>query len=212
MMDINQITIDAEQGDAEAQFKLGAMYYDGILFAKDIEKAMYWLEKAAAAGNVNAMIYVSIHWFYEVDDEHKNHIGRLWGMAAAATGNSNAQFNYAARLHNGDGGLAETRRALRYYRFSARQGNVDAQCYLATALIEGDGGTQDVVKGVELLNEAIELGSVAAFYHAGHYLLDGEFVEQDIDLAHKFFTEASKKGRCLADEVLENWDEYTETC
>ena len=112
----------------------------------------------------------------------------------------------------GDGGLADTRRALRYYRFSARQGNVDAQCYLATALIEGDGGTQDVIKGVELLNEAIEQGSVAAFYHAGHYLLDGEFVEQDIDLAHKFFTEASKKGLCLADEVLENWDEYTEIC
>lgn len=138
MMDVKQLTKDAEQGDAEAQFKLGAMYYDGDLFAKDIEKGMFWLEKAAAAGNVNAMINVSIHWFHEVDDERKNHIGRLWGMAAAATGNSNAQFNYAVRLQNGDGGQADSRRAIRYHRFSARQGNVDAQCNLATALIEGD--------------------------------------------------------------------------
>ena len=62
------------------------------------------------------------------------------------------------------------------------------------------------------MNEVLEQENVAAFYHAGHYLLDGDFVHQDIDLAHKFFTEASKKGLWLADEVLENWNEYTKTC
>ena len=109
MIDVQQLRKEAESGDAEAIFKLGALYYEGDIFAKDIEKGMFWLEKAAAAGDVNAVINCSIHWLYEVDDEDKNRIGRLWGMAASATGNSNGQFNYAVRLQNGDGGLADTR-------------------------------------------------------------------------------------------------------
>ena len=80
MMDVKQLTKDAEGGNAEAQFKLGSLYYEGTIFAQDIEKGLYWLEKAAAAGNISAMINLSIHWLYEVDDEQEHHTGFLWGM------------------------------------------------------------------------------------------------------------------------------------
>ena len=207
MIDVKQLTREAENGDVESQFKLGSLYYEGNIFAKDIEKGLYWLEKAAAAGNVSAMTNCHVHWTY--GDERNKHIGKLWAMAAAATGDSNAQYNYAVTLKNGDGGQADVRRALRYYRLSARQGNSDAQCNLASALIEGDGIQQDIIKGVELLNEALEQDNAVALYVAGHYLLDGDIVEQDIELAHEFFVESSKQGLWLADEVLEDWDEYS---
>ena len=182
MIDVKQLARDAEHGDAEAQFKLGSLYYEGEIFAKDIEKGMFWLDKAAAAGNVNAMINCSIHWLYEDDDDDNNRIGRLWGMAAAASGNSNGQFNYAVRLQNGDGGLADTRRAIRYYRLSAGQGNADAKCNLGAALIDGDGVRQDVVKGIGLMNEALDKDNAAALYMGGHCCL---IVDSTIKVAEK---------------------------
>jgi TPR repeat protein len=91
MIDEQQLIKDAEHGDVEAQFKLGAWYYEGDVLDEDLEKGLFWLEKAAAGGNVNAMINCHIHWSYRDEDKHNNHIGRLWGMAAAATGDSNAQ-------------------------------------------------------------------------------------------------------------------------
>jgi len=212
MIDVEQLKRDAENGDAEAQFMLGSFYNEGTLLAKDREKGIFWFEKAAAAGNVNAMINCNIRWSYQVKDEHKNHIGRLWGMAAAATSDSIAQYNYAVTFQNGEYGQADIRRAIRFYRLSARQGNADAKCNLARAIIEGDGVKQDIVKGVELLNEALDQDNAMALYIAGHYLLEGDIVEQDIDLAYEYFVESSKQGLWLADEVLEDWDEYTEAC
>ena len=210
MIDIKQLTQDAKNGDAEAQFKLGSLYYEGNIFAKDIEKGLFWLEKAAAAGNVSAMTNCHVHWTY--DDEGNKHIGKLWAMAAAATGDSNSQYNYAVTLKSGDGGQADLRRAIRYYRSSARQGNADGLCSLATSFIEGKGVCQDVIKGIDYLNQALDQDNPVALYMAGLYLMNGDIVEQDIDLAHEFFVESSKQGLWLADEVLDDWDEYIETC
>lgn len=44
----------AEQGDAEAQFSLGRMYYTGCGTAADKAKAFYWYAKAACQGHAAA--------------------------------------------------------------------------------------------------------------------------------------------------------------
>ena len=44
----------AELGNPEAQYNLGVMYDRGIFVEKDIDKAKYWYEKAAANGWANA--------------------------------------------------------------------------------------------------------------------------------------------------------------
>ena len=156
---------------------------------------------------MNAMINCHIHWSYRNDDAHNNHIGRLWGMAAAATGDSIARYNYAITLERGEASEADLRRAVRYYRLSANQGNTDALCQLAAAFIEGNGVRQDIEKGIKLMNMALDQDNPVALYLAGLYLMDGDIVEQDVDLAHKFFIKSSEQGLWLADEVLEDWDE-----
>ena len=96
MIDVQQLRKEAENGDAEAQFKLGALYYEGDIFTRDIEKGMFWLEKAAA------------------------------------------------------------------------------------------------------------------LYIGGMYWLEGDVVELGVELAYEFLVEASEAGYWLAEEVLEDWDEYAE--
>ncbi|MBF0097113.1 MAG: SEL1-like repeat protein [Magnetococcales bacterium] len=44
----------AEQGDADAQFKLGFMYAKGITVAMDGREAFKWLGKAAEQGHTGA--------------------------------------------------------------------------------------------------------------------------------------------------------------
>ncbi len=111
------------------------------------------------------------------DDEHNNDIGRLWGMAAAATGDSTAQYNYAITFERGNASEADLRRAVRYYRVSARQGNIDALCNLAALLIEGNGVKQDIIKGIELMDKALDQNNPLALYVAGLNLMDGDIVE-----------------------------------
>jgi uncharacterized protein len=45
----------AAQGQADAQYNLGAWYYNGDGLAKDTKKAHYWLKKSAAQGNAEAI-------------------------------------------------------------------------------------------------------------------------------------------------------------
>ena len=44
----------ADQGDADAQFNMGAMYYDGEGVQQDYQKAKQWYEKAAEKKDANA--------------------------------------------------------------------------------------------------------------------------------------------------------------
>lgn len=44
----------AEQGDADAQYKLGLFYENGYGVTQDKEQAMQWYKKAAEQGNENA--------------------------------------------------------------------------------------------------------------------------------------------------------------
>ncbi len=52
--DVYLIRKAAEQGDADAQCKLGGMYYLGKGVTQDYSQAVYWLRKAAAQGNESA--------------------------------------------------------------------------------------------------------------------------------------------------------------
>jgi TPR repeat protein len=44
----------AEQGDADAQYRLGVLYANGYGVPKDYVQARQWYEKAAAQGNTIA--------------------------------------------------------------------------------------------------------------------------------------------------------------
>jgi len=45
-----ELKASAEQGDSEAQFMLGGMYYKGQGVTRDYQKGLKWLKKAAEQG------------------------------------------------------------------------------------------------------------------------------------------------------------------
>ena len=48
--ELELLTKVAEEGDADAQYCLGELYYKGEGLAKDLKKAVYWYTKAAETG------------------------------------------------------------------------------------------------------------------------------------------------------------------
>ena len=54
----------AEQGNADAQAQLGALYYDGIHVAEDKEAAVNWYSKAAEQGNAKAQFLLGESYFF----------------------------------------------------------------------------------------------------------------------------------------------------
>ncbi len=60
---------EAEEGNPSADYALGKLYGDGILTARDMDKAFFHLQRAAAAGNVYAQSRLG-RWYLE--EEYKN--------------------------------------------------------------------------------------------------------------------------------------------
>lgn len=58
-MKINELFSAAEQGDSDAQYKLGKCFYDGIGMNEDRVEAVKWYYKAAEQGDPDAMYWLS---------------------------------------------------------------------------------------------------------------------------------------------------------
>ncbi len=59
-IDFDALRLQAEQGDANAQFKLGEAFWRGFGVGIDYERANYWLSKAAAQQHVDALVPLAV--------------------------------------------------------------------------------------------------------------------------------------------------------
>ena len=57
---ISDLRSKAEQGDAEAQYNLGMLYYEGHGVTQDYATARHWWEQAAAHGNASAQFRLGV--------------------------------------------------------------------------------------------------------------------------------------------------------
>jgi len=97
----------AEQGDADAQYTLGLMYYNGgQRVTQSYEKAFHWFEKAAYQGEVDAQYSLGVMYRdgHGVDQDYAAAIS--WFTEAAEQDNADAHFNLGVMYLNGQG--AET--------------------------------------------------------------------------------------------------------
>jgi TPR repeat protein len=80
----------AEQGNAQAQNGLGAMYYNGRGVAKDFKEAVKWYRLAAAQGNISAQVNLG-SMYYEGEGVTEDLIrAHMWLNIAATQGDANA--------------------------------------------------------------------------------------------------------------------------
>jgi TPR repeat protein len=120
---INQYTIAAERGNAEAMVNLGVMFFKGQGTAIQKSKAIDWWKQAAAKGNEAAYIHLG-GMYYEgaigIPKDYKQ--AMEWYQKAALKNNPEALFMIGDMYEKGLGVPPNKTEALQWYRKSAQRG------------------------------------------------------------------------------------------
>lgn len=117
----------AEQGDATAQYSLGAMYESGGGVPKDLKKAFEWYQKAAMQGH--AMAQFNLGMMYAKGEGVRKNSSKAaeWYQKAATQGHAWAQINLGWMYYNGKGVRKDLAMAAEWWQQAAAQGNAQAK-------------------------------------------------------------------------------------
>lgn len=124
---------EADQGDAEAQYNLGVMYYDGEGVTRDYQQAFTWFKKAAAQGHAEAQYRLgkAYYEFHGASGVPKNDLqAALWYRRAADQGHVGAQTSLGVLYYNGEGVPQDYDQAALWLQKAADQGDAVAQMWL----------------------------------------------------------------------------------
>ena len=93
----------AEQGDVQAQLKLGSMYELGLGVKQDDVEAVKWYRQAAEQGHEGAQFNLGLMYETGRGVKQDDFEAVKWYRKAAENGEKRAQFNLGVRYFNGDG-------------------------------------------------------------------------------------------------------------
>lgn len=204
----------AEQGNAEAQFNLGSLYYQGRGVPQDYREATEWLRKSAEQGYVFAQVTLgSIHAEGVEGTIQKNYPQALmWFIFAAAQGDREAvEFRDAMANRMTPTQIEEAQRLAREFKprnvytkaleeFKAQGEKGDAVAQFKTGLIYygGQGVPRDYIEALNWFKKAAQQGHPLAQYNAGYMYEKGEGTPQDYVEATKYYRQAAEQGNQLA--------------
>jgi TPR repeat protein/actin-like ATPase involved in cell morphogenesis len=133
----------AEQGYAEAQYRLGYCYRNGHGVSEDYKEAYKWYQKAAEQGNADAQ--------NEMGEDHRlNYAEQVtWYRKAAEQGHADAQYKLGRCYYTGMGlRLKDVKVAAEWYRKAAEQGHAEAMRALGKMYMFGTGVTRDYQEAI----------------------------------------------------------------
>ncbi len=199
---VKYFRLAAQQGYADAQYVLGACYYDGNGVTQDYTEAVKYYRLAAQLGHASAQYNLGV--CYEKgngvtqDDTEAVRYYRL----AAQQGDALAQYNLGNCYYNGNGVTQNYTEAVKYYRLAAQLGYAKAQYNLGTCYAKGNGVTQDYTEAVKYYRLAAQQGQASAQYNLGVCYAEGTGVTQDYTEAVKYYRLAAQQGHASAQYKL----------
>ena len=122
-----KLEIMARLGNAEAQYDLGACYYDGFGVERDKTEGVKWIRKAAEQENACAQRVLGV-LYLEGDVVEQDYVeGVKWIRKAAEQGDAVAQYSLSACYYCGMGVEKDYEEAAKWCRKAAEQGFEDAK-------------------------------------------------------------------------------------
>ncbi len=140
----------AEQGNADAEWKLVGAYGAGEGVKQDDRAALYWFKKAAEDGNPQAQRALGMNYRDGRDVERDQQKAFDWFMRAAKQGEVESQFGVAQMYEDGDVVPQDYVQAAKWYKKAAehvpdRGGAGAARNSLGFLYMDGLGVPQDRV-------------------------------------------------------------------
>ena len=140
----------ANQGDTNAQSRIGGMYTLGRGVARNYVEAVRWFRLAAEQGNADAVLsrYHVRLWLGVAQNDAE---AVRWNRLAADQGDATAQRSLGDRYALGIGVAKNDEEVVRWYRLAANQGNIGAQCNLGNMYASGLGVTKDNAEAISVV-------------------------------------------------------------
>lgn len=157
----------AELDNAEAQYRLGGCYEEGVLerdhiIERDYKKAVFWYSKAAEQGYAKAIVRLGVCYeggFCDIEEDHEKAVE--WFRKAAEKGYGEAQYHLGNCYRDGKGVSKDIAKALEWYQKAAEEGYEYALDVLYDCYYYGRMGVKkDLTKAAELLSKGKEAGYV----------------------------------------------------
>lgn len=156
-MAVELSTLAARNGDVAAQARLGGFYRDGWGVERDSQEAVYWLSKAAEAGDAEAAAQLGLLLAEGAPDLRRDAVAGIdWLKAAAGRGSALAQYHLGVAMLEGRGLAQDAVNGLALVREAASRGLA-----LASKRIVQELGSQQVLGVVSGRGAAAPAQSVA---------------------------------------------------
>jgi TPR repeat protein len=192
----------AEQGDVEAQFRLGEMYARGRGVKWDDVEAVKWYKLAAEQGDADAQLKLGRMYAAGRGIKQSFAEATKWYRLAAEQGDVEAQFRLR-KMYVGNRDVEQDYvEAVKWDMLAAEHGGAEAQLRLGQMYAAGRGVEQDYVEAVKWYMLAAEQGDASAQSYLGHMYAEGQGVEQDDVEAVKWCRLAAEQGYLGAQALL----------
>ena len=193
----------AEQGDAEAQRKIGSMYATGQGIPNDDATAALWFHKAAEQGDAQAQLYLGSRYASGQGVVKDQVRAAAWYRKSADQGFPQAQLMMGFIYSNGRGVTKDEAQVVAWYRKAADQGNSDAQTFLGDRYSNGQGVGKDDAQAVEWYRKAADQGNARAQAILGYMYVNGQGVAQNRAQAITWYRKAADQGDAEAKSNLD---------
>lgn len=210
-----QVIAKAEQGDADAQVKLGLKYQNGDGVEKNDKVAVEWYRKAADQGNSDAQANLGGMYQDGTGVEKNNEQAVFWYRKSADQGNASGENLLGvmsvieadpkikkAEIKKDDKEVAAKLReeadilfkeAISWFRKSADQGNSEAQLNLGVMYQKGFGIEKNNEQAVSWFRKSAEQGNSDAQLNLGAMYQYGDGVDKSNEQAVSWYRKSAEQ-------------------
>ena len=182
-----------KDGNAEAQFTLGLIYWQGLGFPKNGKESIRLFMLAAEQGHARALNVLGYSFERGIgiptDIEKAIH----WYREAVKEDEPRALNNLAILYSNGNGVPHDVAEAEQLWRRAVNQGHTPAMHNLASLYFSGNGHPRDTVEAERLWRESANLGDASAAFKLGVMYGNGDGVDADLAQAYAWFHRAASR-------------------
>lgn len=196
-----RVKASADKGSAEAQFKLGMMYANGVGVKQDPEKAAKWHRKAAEQGLPRAQYQLGLDYADGQGVKSDDFEAVQWYRKAAEAGLPEAQYELGMCCLSGRGTKESGLEALDWFHKAADQNFPVADYQIGMCYFEGRGAAKDIEEGIRWIQSAAEKGVPLAQSKFGMCFEKGEGVAKDKVQAYKWYALAASRDDQRALEI-----------
>ena len=193
--DLEALTKKAQEGDRQAQYDLGMVYYSGKYeIPRNVELGAEWFLKSAKQGQTEAQFATGRCYFYGRGVPRDRVVGAEWYHQAAMKDHIQATYELGDCYFIGEGVKRDHAESLKWFSKSAAQGEKGAQFRIARIFEDGDPSVRDPLKALEEYKKSANGGNAYAEYLVGTYYEQGKGVPQDIARAIQSYKIAAPKS------------------